>query len=361
MKGDKGLNFVDTDPRVPLMWDRSRGEVADVSKAILHIETTNLCGDQCEFCSHHLLRRPKGVMDAELFKSIIDQAVKAGVRKVVLSGFGEPLCDPQLPSRIEYARGKGIRDIGITTNGLALTYDLFTVLCVAGLSRMHLSLAPLREYEQTRPKADARKLFSMVRELKDHPSRSIIRINYVDTGISTAAELEQWEDWLKGLGLRLDHRLLKHNWNWRGGDDPFLHVGPKESAKVVQYLCEDIYHPQVAWDGEMKRCAVDQECEIKIGNLKEMSLQEAFNSPTMREIRRRQFKGQMLDRCLTCSLQSTTVELGEVTTLRLSSIPRYMWRYVFDHKSIGKSLPSLPQAAMIGLRWLGRISRCCRR
>lgn len=67
------------------------------------IETTNLCNAQCVMCPHTTMKRPKQIMTENTFNIIIDKLTQENIKPQVfiLNGFGEPLTDPTIFSRIQ--------------------------------------------------------------------------------------------------------------------------------------------------------------------------------------------------------------------------------------------------------------------
>ena len=80
-------------------------------------EVTDHCNATCIMCPRdkHEHAREHGIMDQAKYERSIDEVVALGARKVVLTGFGEPLLDKKLERKIAYARDRGLSTYFITT------------------------------------------------------------------------------------------------------------------------------------------------------------------------------------------------------------------------------------------------------
>lgn len=79
------------------------------------IEATNICNLQCPVCPTYLdMKRPKGFMEEDTFKSII-QDIEGRINNIALNFAGEPTLNKNLWNFITYANEKGIKSL-ISTN-----------------------------------------------------------------------------------------------------------------------------------------------------------------------------------------------------------------------------------------------------
>ena len=80
----------------------------------VQIEITNRCNLDCLMCPRKILGIPLEHMPFERFEGIIDRL--EGVKKVTLTGWGEPFLHPQIYSMIALCKSKGFYT-QLTTNG----------------------------------------------------------------------------------------------------------------------------------------------------------------------------------------------------------------------------------------------------
>lgn len=107
----------------------------------LDIELTNACNLRCEMCwQSKYLTAGRGWMDFGLFKKIIDNGVKNGLRAIKLQSRGESMMYPKIIEAIEYTDKSGVLDIQLTTNCTLFKRDAVDRFLKSGLSLLILSL-----------------------------------------------------------------------------------------------------------------------------------------------------------------------------------------------------------------------------
>ena len=111
----------------------------------MRYEVTDHCNATCIMCPRdkHEHGREHGIMDQANYEKSIDEVVQLGAKKIVLTGFGEPMLDKRLEQKIAYAKSKGLGTYFIT-NGSALTPVRSQKLLAAGLDEMRVSFYGMR-------------------------------------------------------------------------------------------------------------------------------------------------------------------------------------------------------------------------
>ncbi|MBO8169261.1 MAG: GTP 3',8-cyclase MoaA [Thermoanaerobacteraceae bacterium] len=115
----------------------------------LRVSVTDRCNLRCRYCMppegvKHLAREQ--VLSLEEIEKLIRAAVKAGVKRVRLTG-GEPLIRRNLVHLVQkVSRLPGLEDLSLTTNGILLA-PLAKDLKRAGLNRVNISLDTLMEHK----------------------------------------------------------------------------------------------------------------------------------------------------------------------------------------------------------------------
>ena len=117
------------------------------------IEIAAICDLACPHCSREFLVTPDKLINFELYKSIIDQAVKLDVPSVKLIWRGEPLLHPKVKELIQYAKESGIIEVIINTNGTNLNEKKAHELIDSGLDQLIYSFdgGTKETYEKMRP------------------------------------------------------------------------------------------------------------------------------------------------------------------------------------------------------------------
>ena len=91
---------------------------------IVQIESTNLCNAKCVFCPRDEMHRRQGVMDFELYRKVVDECAALGITHVREHNYGEPFLDKQLVEKVRYAKSKGIKEVGMISNGSLISEDI---------------------------------------------------------------------------------------------------------------------------------------------------------------------------------------------------------------------------------------------
>ncbi len=86
----------------------------------LDISTNDLCGLECNMCGNRATRRDPETMLPEQVRALIASAADWGIRRVALTGAGEPFRDPNMLEHLRYANELG-HLVTITTNGFPIS------------------------------------------------------------------------------------------------------------------------------------------------------------------------------------------------------------------------------------------------
>ena len=171
------------------------------------LDMTNDCNHRCPECTGWSGRDKKHhVLSWELVKSIIKQLSDIGVRGLIFTGGGEPLCSPNIKKAVELAASLGL-DMGFITNGTLIEPAIAkTLLCCCAWVRISLDAATPTMFKKThglgqkefdRVLENARLLTSMKKSLK---SKTTIGIGYL-TASYTNNEMYQAAVLSKSLGV----------------------------------------------------------------------------------------------------------------------------------------------------------------
>jgi len=94
----------------------------------VELDMTNLCNHRCPECSGwRFQNRDTNSLSIELAKDIIRQLAGAGVRGLIFTGGGEPLCHPYIKEAVKLAHNLNL-DVGFITNGSLIDEEISRVL-----------------------------------------------------------------------------------------------------------------------------------------------------------------------------------------------------------------------------------------
>jgi MoaA/NifB/PqqE/SkfB family radical SAM enzyme len=100
--------------------EMSNGRPYVLPPPALDISTNDLCGLACNMCGNRAKQRDPHTMLPEQVQALIAEAAAWGIRRVALTGAGEPFRDKRMLDHIRYANELG-HLVTITTNGFPIS------------------------------------------------------------------------------------------------------------------------------------------------------------------------------------------------------------------------------------------------
>ena len=284
-----------------------------IEKYPLHLDIgiTNVCNLKCTFCARTVLVeqekfRKAAHMDFELFKKIIDEASTLGTFSINLNLLNEPLTNPDLVPMIKYAKEKGIVDVHFHSHGGLLTEKKSLELIDSGLDKLLISIdTPSKtKYEKLRVLSDFDQVvenlrkFKQIRDEKDLLS-PLIKTNFIEFPGITSEEIKSDLE----FGLTLSDCV-----GFQEYIDPTCTIGENKKYSdgyISKFVCQQPFtRLAIAEDGTVSPCCLDHTFELSIGNIKNKTLFEFWNSKEMEIMREKQKSGKFFEipRCRNCEM-----------------------------------------------------------
>ena len=269
---------------------------APVMPEIVQIESTNICNAKCVFCPRDDMHRRQGIMSFELFKKIVDECVELGITHVRMHNYGEAFIDKRLVEKVRYAKSKGIKEVGMISNGSLITEPIARGMIDAGLDAINISVdAAGREvFETTRVGlkydkviANIERLVRLRAEAGKRRPKLILSFVRQSNSADEQAFIEHW----KAIADKI-HITDLHNW-----------AGTLNTESDVNYPC---YRPwltfTVLWDGRVSLCCADFDGKTILGDLNTATIREIWNAEPYRDARRLHLESGGPDICRACDL-----------------------------------------------------------
>jgi Radical SAM superfamily/Iron-sulfur cluster-binding domain len=263
---------------------------------IVQIESTNICNAKCVFCPRDEMHRRQGIMTFDLFRKIVDECAELGITHVRVHNYGEPFVDRELVEKVRYAKQKGIREVGMISNGSLITEPVARGMVEAGLDAINISVdAGGKEiFESTRVGLKYDKVIANIERLvriraEQGKRRPKLILSFVrqNNSLDEQAFIEHW----RSIADKI-HITDLHNW-----------AGTLHSRSDVNYPC---YRPwltfTVLWDGRVSLCCADFDGRTVLGDLNSSSIRETWNSEPYRNVRRQHLESGGPDICRSCDL-----------------------------------------------------------
>ena len=329
--------------RSNINFDEAKEKDKDITSAThsFFLELTNKCNFHCEFCPSDSQTRLHGFMELSLVKKIFDEiAEKKIVTEVALHLMGEPTLHPKLNEILAYAKSKDVK-INLTTNGSTMVKKRVPMLLDNMSGSIVASLmTPTEETYKVRGDVGLGwdRYVGNFRLLVQEHLKKISRGDKIDYQIvfrvmvtnedekGTAKVLgssiglqENYEEWSnftetveKELGLKnfarqkidakktfsmleggvreisffLQKNIVIQFWraftfaNTRVSDDYKL-----EPLKKAQFCPHPFKDFGVLWNGDVTLCCLDYDATLKVGNIRDHSVEEVMKSKAANKLR----------------------------------------------------------------------------
>ena len=306
---------------------------------VFQLETTNVCNMRCTMCPRtNQMQRKLGHMEPELYEKIIEQiepyspsellkwhkyltlsdfndvfiksdedyfAFTISAESLTLHGFGDPLLDLHIIDRIRIAKLKNI-PVYFSCNPNNMNEGLLRSLLDIGLDYLKYSVEGLdaeiiRKYRGVN--VDMNQIYNILNKSMELVGQNNYRTLIILTMLlfgktneeATKSFIKEWYDQDLFAYVKNTH----HAWVYKD-DDNFLNT-----SQYMRSFCE---HPwmtvSILYDGTVVPCPLDYDGILAMGNVKEQSLEEIWNSKKYLEFRRQHAEGSFPEShyCNTCDL-----------------------------------------------------------
>jgi Iron-sulfur cluster-binding domain/Radical SAM superfamily len=226
----------------------------------------------------------------------VDECVELNITHVRVHNYGEPFMDRQLVEKVRYAKQKGIKEVGMISNGSLITEQVARGMVEAGLDAINISVdAAGREvFDATRLGLNYDKVIANIERLvrvraEMGRTRPKLILSFVrqNNSVDEQAFIEHW----KKVADKI-HITDLHNW-----------AGTLNTESDVNYPC---YRPwltfTVLWDGRVSLCCADFDGRTVLGDLNTSTIQEVWNAEPYRRARRLHLESGGPDICRSCDL-----------------------------------------------------------
>ena len=275
-------------------------------------ETTNYCNIGCIKCPRHLMERPLGFIDFDLFTKLVDECLHYGKRKLIgLVGMGEATMHPRLAEMIEYLRDNdAAEEITLNTNALLLEGKRAERLIKAGLGSIKFSVdAANPETYTLLMQRDSFERFvrniDHFLDLKakfglDNPVTSIRVTLSEENQDELEAIRERWEG-------RADVFEVVPAMNWAGAVDLKSPYELPHMDRGLMGPCTELWHTMyINQNAEVALCCVDWDNEFELGNVAANGIYAVWNNENFKKIRDLHLRGDFspLPYCEGCNVRA---------------------------------------------------------
>jgi MoaA/NifB/PqqE/SkfB family radical SAM enzyme len=223
-------------------------------------------------------------MDLAIFRQLVDRS--PSVRNLLPYQWGEPLMHPHLYDCIAYASQRGKR-VMLTTNGTLLDEEACEKILVSGLDRLAVSFDGNKETHGKIRQVDPYRILENLKRFKRIRDRMGATCA-LDVSMVVSPVTEPHVDEFRAIFSDLADRIQ------------FIPIF--ERGKRIK-VCRELWRGVlvVLSNGDVTLCCADPKGELTLGNIKDSSPAELYNSRIMGRIRQRHAKGDFPFPCRGCS------------------------------------------------------------
>ena len=264
------------------------------------LEPTSICNIRCVMCfqvdrSFSSNKDFLGRMPWDIFTKAVDEIADNNCNAITLASRGEPTLHPQLGEMLAYIQSKDILDVKLNTNATVLTAELARSILNAGVNEVVFSVdAGTKEtYELIRVKGKFDNVvkniqtFKTIRDTEYRNPKTTTRITGVK--VRDDQDIDQmvnfWDQYVDEVAIK------PASARWDSYNNDLSH-----KSSPCNELWERIY---VWYDGTLNPCDFDYKSFLSPGNLRELTISEAWNSPIYNKIRQNHLDSKR-SKCFPC-------------------------------------------------------------
>lgn len=264
----------------------------------LIIEPTNACNLKCPVCPRKYMTTDVGFMEFSLFRKIIDEAVSNGVNEATLFFRGEPFMHPDFPSMLEYSKKRNVPFVEFSTNGALLDKTVIERICKTGTDKITFSVDSIDEktYHRIRKGADFNTVMNNINATlkRREPRKTKVAVSMVSMNDKRAEN-----DFVRFWKGKSDEVKI---YSRHSPDGKFGRLFYRRTAVREKKPCGFPFSEMtVYWNGNIALCCQDWNRKEAIGNAKNKSIREIWNSSKYNRIRTLHING-LLDKVFPCEV-----------------------------------------------------------
>ncbi len=279
------------------------------------ISPTNICNANCIFCLKRKLALKPKTMGMELYKKAIDQACGLGCKEMgVTTMIGDVLVDKDMPDKIRYAKGKGLKILFFTNGILLAKNDNYKKIIDAGTDNITISVGDTDEkydskiygitQEASRMRWDG--IFKLLHYAMDIHAKVKISISfrpirppYQITKTKTFKAIRLFSN------VKINFMFCYDNWCGKITQDDLSGIMQLQRGFKKKGVCIGLYNVSIMPDGKVRLCGCRmkdaEHDDLVIGDITVSDLKEIIENQKTKELRENFAKGVYPEVCKDCT------------------------------------------------------------
>lgn len=269
------------------------------------LEPTSKCNMKCRMCPRQNLKRPIMDFDKDLYFKIVDELDKYGVEGIWMFHLGEPLLHPNWKEIVNYVCSKkNVEIFWFSTNGVVFDEKCINFVLNSGITFLNYSLhgtnkitynyvAPKEHYKNVRAHLDL--FLKKKQELGRGP---IVHIQMIDQE-GTRDDINKFFETFYQTGEIISINTLEYV-NLPNNKYGLQRQRPPVVKKCTRITRGDCF---IVSNGDVQPCDATYNSEILLGNVKEKTVYECWNSKTRKLMLELNNKGELykIKHCRKCT------------------------------------------------------------
>jgi radical SAM protein with 4Fe4S-binding SPASM domain len=285
----------------------------------IQIQTINACNGSCLMCPISQIKKQKiEHMSEKLFEKIIKEISQENskLRYIDLYLQNEPLMDKDIFKKISFIKKNGGKKIStvIVSNGSLFDDEKINELENSDLDLLIISLDAFTEktYNKIRQGLDFKKVLSNIDKILNSKYKNYFFVGFVKQkdNINEFMDFKKyWEKkgvytWIFNITNRTGDLENYEDFTIKKIDESFLKKSRDSFVKKLIKCCPiPLTSFNILSNGDAILCCDDYSKKITLGNVKESSIKEIWNSNKYKNIRENFFRGDFkkINVCSNCS------------------------------------------------------------
>lgn len=270
----------------------------------IDFELNGSCNMACPFCIHGMGGgRTRSNLTLDQYKKLIDEAAQAGTKSIKLNYINEPLLRKDLEEAIHYAKAQGILNVYFVTNGSLLFPARRKSLLASGVTKIFCSIDAntAETYNKQRRNGFFETVVANVKALVAERNElgqkfPVVRVSFLKNQINQHEADDFYDAWKDIVDV-----VTFQTMNEVPGAETGLILQQKEEPKPCSFPNKQLV---IDSEGDILPCCKLYGKELAIGNIADLTLQQAWNHPKMIALRTAHQEGswRQIDACRRCLL-----------------------------------------------------------
>lgn len=290
----------------------------------LYIDPSTLCNFSCAFCYNNIEFKNKvdaKIMDYSLFEKIVNdlKEFEDPIKMLHLYGFGEPLMNKNFAKMVKTLKKSGmVEKVGTTTNASLLTKEKIDEIIDTDIDKIEISIYGLNDEAYmnfSHKQISFKELVSNIKYLYENKKNCHLHVK-INGNYYTEKEKN---DFVKIFENISDTMYIDTATNiWPGIDlsntIKIEHIYGQEIQD--ENICPDVFYKlMIHSNGNVGVCCVDYLQKINLGNVRNKSLKQIWESKALNQMRINHLshKANCYEVCAVCDCPkyTSTVDLNK--------------------------------------------------